>query len=96
MQQQQQFPLRSGAPPPGLQHPNNNNNIKGSIFPAYQMANVNTPKQPSRLPPGFSPMQLLGTHQLAGGPLPHPHNIPRTMPHNLPVALNNFAVSTTI
>lgn len=89
--QMPQFPRSPGGPPPGLPP------TKGPLFPPHlhglSQANNVGPKQPVRLPPGFPPMQLMGQHPLAGGPITHHNNLPRPMPHNLPVALNNFAVS---
>lgn len=90
----QQFQRTPGGPPPGLPP------TKGPLFPPHlpglpQVNNVAGPKPAVRLPPGFPPMPLMGQHPLANGPITHHNNMPRPMPHNLPVALNNFAVSKT-
>lgn len=87
---------RIAVPPPGMQPiplPKGLNGPNGPPNFAPPHHQISSPKQPMRLPPGFPPMQLMGPHGMAGGPMPHPANMPRPMPHNLPVALNNFAVS---
>lgn len=87
---------RITVPPPGMQQIPLSKGLNGLNGPpnfAPPLHQISSPKQPMRLPPGFPPMQLIGPHGMPIVPVPHPANMPRPMPHNLPVALNNFAVS---
>lgn len=89
MQLQQQMQFARPSAPPGIPQP------KGPLFsPQAPIASTGVPKPAPRLPPGFAP---LPQNIMPPAP-PHMNNMNRPPPmgHNLPTALNNFAVKHLI